>query len=127
MSSLSNMQREICLKFGASCLQSDGRLKMGISRMFDPEQFPVNGLRYPRVVSRDTTYPLEGDATGWYIWSGEELPIDDDAFVPLCAFHLNDKCPEIVKYFGLGPGWRFLLAPGYEDVWYDENLLDLTK
>jgi hypothetical protein len=29
-----------------------------------------------------------------------------------------------VKYFGLEPGWRFLLAPGYEDVWYDATLLD---
>ena len=114
MASLSDMQREICLKFGASCLQSDERLKIGISRMFDPEHLPVNGMRYPP----------EGDTSGWYIWSGEEFPTDDDAFVPLCTYHLNDKCPEIVKYFGLGPGWRFLLAPGYEDVWYDAGLLD---
>jgi hypothetical protein len=117
MSLLSNTQREICLKFGASCLLSDDRLKIGISRMFDPEQFPINGLRHPP----------EGDTTGWYIWCGKEFPTDEDAFVPLCASHLNDRCPEIVKYFGLGPGWRFLLAPGYEDVWFDPNLLDLSK
>ena len=114
MSSLSDSQREICQRLGAPYLLCDERLKIGISRMFDPEQLPVNGMRYPP----------RGDITGWFIWSGEELPTDDDAFVPLCTFHLNDKCPEIVKYFGLAPGWRFLVAPGYEDVWYDANLLD---
>jgi hypothetical protein len=113
MSSLSNKQRKICLKFGASCLLSDDRLKIGISKTFDPAQFPINGPRHPP----------EGDTTGWYICSGEEFPTDDGSFVALHAFHLNDRCPEIVKYFGLGPGWRFLVAPGYEDVWFDPSLL----
>jgi hypothetical protein len=27
------------------------------------------------------------------------------------------------KYLGLALGWRFLIAPEYEDVWYDTNLL----
>jgi hypothetical protein len=115
MPSLSDMQREICLKFGASYLASDDDLKIGISRTFDPAQFPVNGLRHPP----------EGDTSGWYIWSGEEFPTGDDSFVPLHAFHLNDRCPEIVKYFGLAPGWRFLVAPGYEDVWFDPGLLNV--
>jgi hypothetical protein len=47
MASLLNMQREICLKFGAPCLLSDDQLKMGISKTFDPAQFPLNGLRNP--------------------------------------------------------------------------------
>lgn len=25
---------------------------------------------------------------------------------------------------GLAEGWRFLIAPGHEDVWYDASLLD---
>jgi hypothetical protein len=25
----------------------------------------------------------------------------------------------------LGPGWRFLVAPGQEDVWFDPNLLSV--
>jgi hypothetical protein len=32
---------------------------------------------------------------------------------------------EIAPYFGLAPGWRVLLAPGYVDVWYDRTLLDV--
>jgi len=44
MPSLSNEQRKICLKFGASCLLSDDRLKIGISETFDPAQFPIREL-----------------------------------------------------------------------------------
>jgi hypothetical protein len=50
MPSLSNMQREICLKFGAACLVSDDLLKIGISKTFDPAQFPINGPRHPQKV-----------------------------------------------------------------------------
>jgi hypothetical protein len=39
--------------------------------------------------------------------------------------HLADYCPELLPYIGLAPGWRVLLAPGYEDVWYDESLLKI--
>jgi hypothetical protein len=92
MSSLSDTQREICQRLSVPYLLCDERLKVGISRMFDPEQLPINGMRYPP----------GGDITGWFIWPGEEFPTDDDAFVPLCTHHLNDKCPEIVKYFRAG-------------------------
>ncbi|HEY6257092.1 MAG TPA: hypothetical protein VIY51_15010 [Xanthobacteraceae bacterium] len=113
MSSLQNMQLATCAKFGASYLALDGRLKIGISKTFDPTQFPLNGLRHPP----------QGDTTGWYIWSGEELSEDPGFFVPLHAFHLNDRFSEIIKYLGLGPGWRFLVAPGQEEVWFDPSLL----
>lgn len=113
MSSPSEIQRAICAKFGATYLALDDRLKLGVSRTFDPAQFPLNGLRHPP----------EGDTTGWYIWSGERFSEDPDFFIPLHVFHLTDRCPEFMKYLGLGPGWRFLIAPGYEDVWFDSNLL----
>ena len=29
---------------------------------------------------------------------------------------------QIKKYLGLAPGWRFLIAGDYEDVWFDERL-----
>jgi hypothetical protein len=113
MTSLLNVQRETCLKFGASFLAVESHLKIGISKTFDPAQFPINGL----------CHPPQGDTTGWYVWSGEKLSADPGFFVPLHLSHLNVRCPEIVKYFGLGPGWRFLIAPGQEDVWYDPSLL----
>lgn len=39
--------------------------------------------------------------------------------------HLLEEFPEIGEYLSLPPGYRFLLAAGYEDVWYDEKLLVL--
>ena len=50
---------------------------------------------------------------------------DADFFQALHVSHLKDKCPEILKYLGLAPGWRVLVASEYEDVWYDEKLLDV--
>jgi hypothetical protein len=88
-------------------------LKIGISKNFDPHNFPINGLRHPPTI----------DTTGWYIWSGEHLSEDPDYFVPLHAAHLIEQQSEIVKYLGLAPGWRFLYAPGQEDVWFDGSLL----
>ncbi len=64
------------------------------------------------------------DSTGWYIWSNERFSEEPDFFVSLHTIHLREgRCPEIVKYLGLAPGWRFLIAPGWEDVWFDPKLL----
>jgi hypothetical protein len=112
---LSDLQRSTCKNYGATFLECDEVLKIGISRDFDRGHFPINGLRHP----------VEGDTTGWYIWSNETFSDAPDFFVPLCARHLHERCPEIVRYLGLAPGWRFLIAPGYEDVWFDENLLNV--
>jgi hypothetical protein len=75
---------------------------------------PVHGLRHP----------VSAGTTGWFIWSGE-LSSADDFFNPIHAKHLETKVPVVVPYLALPPGWRFLVAPGYEDVWYDETLLDV--
>ena len=115
MRSLLGVQQEICRRFGASFLPPDDWRMVGLSKNFDPARFPINGLRHPP----------EGQTTGWYIWSGEEFSDEDDFFQPLHTVHLVERCPEIMKYLGLGPGWRFLYAPGYEDVWYDPNLLNI--
>jgi hypothetical protein len=65
-----------------------------------------------------------GDACGWYVWAGDMSP-DPSFFQPLHVKHLRDRCPEILPYPGLAAGWRVQLAPGHEDVWYDEALLDV--
>ena len=66
--------------------------------------------------------PEEG-TTGWFIWAGEELSDDPDFFVPLHVEHLAEWSPDVLPYLALPPGWRFLLAPDYEDVWLDASLL----
>jgi len=107
-------QKIICEKYGAYFLPCDLNLKIGISKGFSPDTYPINGLRH---------FPEKGTA-GWYIWSGDAFSEDPDFFQPIHALHLIDRDPRILKYLGLAAGWRFLFAPDYEDVWQDKNLLD---
>lgn len=76
---------------------------------------PLNGLRHPTV----------GDFSGWYIWAGEEFSTELDFFDTHHLWHVVEWRPEILTYLELPPGWRFLIAEGYEDVWFDEALLDV--
>jgi hypothetical protein len=75
---------------------------------------PINGLRDPRV----------GDTSGWYIWCGKGYSSNPEFFVPLHANHLFERCPDIIKFLGLPPGYRFLVAGDYLDIWFDESLLN---
>jgi hypothetical protein len=110
------VHKEICKKYGVSYCRGPLNLKVGISENVKAGVFPVNGLRHPP----------QGDTTGWYIWAGGEIPQDDlNFFSPLHVIHLEERCPDIIKYLGLPPGWRFLFAPDYEDVWEDISLLDV--
>ena len=115
MTSLSDLQKRVCQNFEASFLPCDESLKIGISKDFDPRQFPINGLRHPP----------SGYTAGWYIWSGEHFSEAPDFFNAIHVWHLHERCPAIMKYLGLAPGWRFLIAPGWEDVWFDSNLLNV--
>jgi hypothetical protein len=109
-------QKNVCKKYGASFFPSPSNLKVGISLNVRDGAVPINGLRHPP----------EGDTTGWYIYAGEGvIPNDDAFFKPLHVIHIDDWCPQIKKYLGLPPGWRFLIAGDYEDVWFDENLLNI--
>ena len=110
-----NAQKEICGKYSAAYYPSPLYMKVGIALNVREGVTPINGLRHPP----------EGDTTGWYIWAGEELSVDSDFFKPLHVEHLSAWCPQVQKYLGLPPGWRFLIAGDYEDVWYDGSLLDV--
>lgn len=106
-------QRTICKKYGSEWKPINKKLLVGCSKNLDEE--PINGLRHPK----------EGNTTGWYIWSGEYSE-KDDFFKPICAEHLLQRKPEIIKYLGLEIGFRFLVdKEGYEDVWFDEEIAKL--
>jgi hypothetical protein len=120
MQEYTKMQKSICKKFKAQYCASPLNLRIGIStQLLEKDKvYPINGLRM---------LP-ESNTTGWYIWNGEgSYSTDEDFFKPLCLHHIKDYCPEIISYLGLAPGWRFLLAPNYEDVWFDANLLVYNK
>jgi hypothetical protein len=107
------LQIEICRKYGATYLSSPADLKLGIARNVWEGRMPINGLRH---------HP-EGDTTGWYIWASTGWSDDPNFFEPIHVGHLIERVFPFVKYLGLAPGWRFLLAGEYEDVWFDKNLL----
>jgi hypothetical protein len=107
-------QQEVCRRFGVEYLPPALDLKVGIAKDAFEGLWPLNGLRHPPV----------GDTSGWYIWAGETLSEADDVFQPLHVSHLAEGCPGVVRYLGLPPGWRFLIAPGHEDVWFDPTLLE---
>ncbi|WP_444861214.1 immunity protein Imm33 domain-containing protein [Arthrobacter woluwensis] len=113
MTKIETIQRETAERFGTLCMPPDGSLKVGIAKNVLQGLVPLNALRHPP----------QGDTSGWYIWAGEELSEESDFFAPLHLAHLHEWCPEILPYLALPPGWRILLAPGYEDVWFDDTLL----
>jgi hypothetical protein len=106
-------QSAVCARYGVEAVPAPDHLKMGISLNVRAGLLPVNGLRCRP----------EGDTTGWYIWAGEEWSDDPEFFVPLHVAHLEEWCPLAIPFLQLPPGWRFLVAPGYEDVWQDPQLL----
>ena len=115
MLDLVEQQTEICRKFSAQYEAFDLDLMVGVSKNFISGALPLNGLRHPQ----------EGHSCGWFLWAGEDFSEAGDFWEVWHANHLLDRCPEIVKYLGLAPGWRFLVAGDYEDVWFDEKLLEV--
>lgn len=113
-SDLSREQLDVCRRYGVEPLSSHPAMKVGIARNVREGVLPLNGLRHAP----------EGDTTGWYIWAGEGEPSDDpEFFLPLHVEHLQEWCPDMVRFLGLPPGWRFLVAGDYEDVWEDPSLV----
>jgi hypothetical protein len=113
MTDITDAQRALAARFGTVALPLENDVKVGVSRNVLEGLQPLNALRHMP----------ERDTSGWFIWAGEELSDAPDFFVPLHMSHVADWCPLILPYLGLPPGWRILLAPGYEDVWFDESLL----
>lgn len=112
---MAETQDAVCQRYGTPIIASPGHLKVGIAENVRTGLQPINGLRHPP----------EGDTTGWYIWAGGEPSADPGFFLPLHVSHLDEWAPGLIKFLGLPPGWRFLKAGEYEDVWYDPTLLDV--
>jgi len=113
MDSLDRHQIETCLRFDVVPDPPRPGSKLGVSSNIREVVSPLHGLRHAP----------EGDTNGWYIWRGN---YDDDPgfFAPLHLEHVGEWCPEVSLHLALPAGWRFLLAPDHEDVWFDVNLLD---
>ncbi|MBV4358901.1 immunity protein Imm33 domain-containing protein [Pinibacter aurantiacus] len=109
-------QKAICKKYNAEFLAAPFDNLIGVAlKSFEAFNMPINGLRHP------TERALSAN---WFIWAGEYSD-SDDFFQPVHIKHLLDLCPKAINYLGLAPGWRFLFDSQYEDVWYDEQLLNI--
>ena len=109
-------QKRICDKYSIRWTESKVDLFIGLADNVLTGMNPVNGLRQPEC---DTT-------TGWYLWAGEEFSQAEDFFKPYHVSHLLTLRPNVIKYLGLPPGFRFLMDDkGYEDVWEDVELLKI--
>jgi hypothetical protein len=112
LSSIDSVQRATCDEYAAvfEACQPDSKLGFALATK---GKIPINGLRHP----------VSGDTNGWYIWCGEDFSHDAEFFAPIHASHFYADYPELVRLLGLPPGYRFLFAPNWVDVWFDEALL----
>lgn len=105
-------RKRLALRYGYTPCTARDDEKVGVARNVRTGVLPINGVR---------CRPEKG-TTGWYIWAGESMSTDPDFFVPLHVSHLSEWCPDVLPYLELPPGWRFLIAPDYEDVWFDPEI-----
>jgi hypothetical protein len=104
-------QEEVCSRFGVVGKPPSTDEKLGIA-LSTVGKLPINGLRIR----------LDG-TSGWFIWASGEPSTDPNFYRPLHVEHIADYLPSVVPYLSLPPGYRFQIADGYEDVWFDSTLL----
>jgi hypothetical protein len=107
-------QKAVCVEHAALYVPSLPESKLGFA-LSTKGKLPINGLRHPVV----------GESNGWYIWCGESFSNDAQFFQPLHASHVYEDFPEVAKFLGLPPGFRFLFSLSGAEVWFDESLLKI--
>jgi hypothetical protein len=114
---IQNQQKAICNKLKIDWTPVDLNSMIAFNESLVSEILPINGLRHSK------TYKIDG----WYLWSGGEIPQDDNNFFkPIHIVHLLEQRPIVLKYLGLPTGWRFQIDDnGYEDIWFDETILNI--
>ncbi|WP_460492962.1 immunity protein Imm33 domain-containing protein [Dactylosporangium cerinum] len=113
---VSAAQREVCRRFSVDPQAPVPGTMVAVAPSRGRDELPLHALRHPPA----------GNGNGWFLWRGDEIPQDDDAFfVPSHVEHVADLAPDLLPYLALPPGWRVLLAPDYEDVWFDADILDV--
>jgi hypothetical protein len=109
---------DACTRLGILPVAFDPTAQSAISRHFvggaflDAPDWPVHGSRFLPTVA----------TTGWFVWVGPNAG-EPDFFTSVRSLDLVNWAPLLQPYLGLPPGWRFMLGPKYDDVWFDEKLL----
>jgi hypothetical protein len=115
MQTLEHLQLELCNRRGVPVTFPHRHLKLGVSADFFSGKLPLNGLRHP----------AEDGTCGWFLWAGDQFSLAPDFFQSMHVEHLFERCPRVLPYLALPPGWRFLIADDHEDVWRDDSLLQI--
>jgi hypothetical protein len=115
MTTASTEQLRVCRRYRVRPSSPLPDEVVGIARNARGGTWPINAARHAPA----------GDTCGWFIWAGSDKDFLEtpDFFEPIHVVHLPEWSPLVVPYLCLPPGWRFTLAPGFEDVWYDEDVL----
>jgi hypothetical protein len=109
-----NTDETICRLYSENYSPVEDDQTVGISKI-NQKLYPINGERTKII----------GIFSGWMIWFGSEIPQGKTNFESMCKVHLKNKIPLIIPYLSLPPGYRFMIDDkGFEDIWYDEKLLD---
>ncbi len=110
-------QKALCDKMKVEWIPLEINSLIAINDSLFSKTKPVNGLRHPN----------HGDIHGWYLWSGNKIPSNDNNFFkPIHLEHLIESRPLVLKYLGLPAGWRFQIDDeGYEDIWFDQTILKI--
>jgi hypothetical protein len=80
---------------------------------FDPRNLPFTARHFPP----------DGPRNGWVLWAGAE-PVAYPGYLPVRTGEVIRWLPQVAPYLQLPPGWSFQIAPDYEDVWEEPELLD---
>lgn len=107
-----DQQLAVCRKYGVAPMEVSPDQKIGIASNVRSGLLPVHGVRH---------LPEHGTC-GWYIWAGDEMSDDPDFFEPVHLAHIEEWCEAVIPFLLLPPGWRFLVAGDYSDVWFDPNV-----
>lgn len=102
-------QISVCERFGSDVVAAALDSKVGIA-LSTLDRLPLTAIRHQ---------PANGTC-GWYIWGGD-YSSDPNFFQPLHVAHIPKYCSTLIPYLALAPGWGVILAPDYEDVWFDES------
>jgi hypothetical protein len=112
---LTRLQRAVCRRYGASFVEANGQVAVGVAKDSRTGLFPIQGFRRR----------VEGESSGWHIWAGEVMSDAADFFRPISIIYLDEWCAGLKQYLALAPGWRFRIDRNGEHVWEDRSLLGI--
>jgi hypothetical protein len=106
-------EQDVCARFGVLAEPSGIGEKLGIA-LSTIGALSINGLRIR----------FEGTC-GWFNLAGGEASVDPDLYQSLHVGHIAQYLPSVEPCLSLPPGYRFQIADGHEDVWFDRALFSI--